>query len=267
MEVSITRNGRIATLTFESGSMHRRLREDLWESILLVDDDPDVDAVIVTGRRNVFLAGADLKEVLALDSEAAVADFLELPHRLVDKFCHSKKLLIAAINGYCLGGGLELALSCDIRFAVSDFCDSEGRPIPFIGFPETQIGLTPALGGAHLAATVVGVGRAKELLFDARPITAQRAYEIGLVNRLAPRASLLAETEAAACGFVRNSGLALSVTKRLLAASPYAPGLKSALGDACHAFAECCASAETRDRIVRSREEQRRKFRSLAGAA
>jgi enoyl-CoA hydratase/carnithine racemase len=267
MEVSITRNGRIATLTFESGSMHRRLREDLWESILLLDEDSDVDAVIVTGRRNVFLAGADLKEVLALENEAAVAEFLSLPHRLVNKFCHAKKLLIAAINGYCLGGGLELALACDIRVAVDDFCDSAGRPIPFIGFPETQIGLTPALGGAHLAATVIGVGRAKELLFDARPITAQRAYEIGLVNRLVPRANLLAETEAAVNSYLNNSGLALSATKRLLGESPYSPNLDGALCDAMHAFAECCISGETRDRIARSREAQRQRFRNVAGAA
>ena len=195
------------------------------------------------------------------------ADFLGLAHSLVEKFCLSGKPVIAAINGYCLGGGLELALACDLRLAVSDFEDSEGRGIPYLGFPEAHLGLIPAVGGAHLAAELIGPGRAKELLFSARPITAQRAYEIGLVSRLTTRARLMDEAEEAAREMLANSSLALGATKRLLSRSPYGANLGAALDDARHAFSVCCGSQETAARIAQTREEQRMKFRRLAGAA
>lgn len=265
MQISIERKSGIAIVTFEAAVLQRALREELWRAFTELENDPGTGVIIVTGKKNVFMAGADLKEVTVLDGEESVADFLGLAHTLVERFCRSPKPVIAAINGYCLGGGLELALACDLRFAVSDFDDAEGRPIPYLGFPEARLGLIPAVGGAHLAAELIGPGRAKELLFSARPITAQRAYDIGLVNRLACRATLMDEAEEAAREMLANSPLALAQTKGLLSRSSYTLNLRAALDDARHAFAVCCQSEEAAACIARSREEQRVAFRRLAG--
>jgi enoyl-CoA hydratase len=267
MQVSITRKNRIATITFESGVLNRSFREDLWQAFTHLEQDPQTGAIIVTGRKNLFMAGADLKEVTALQGEEDVAAFLGLAHRLVHKFCESPIPVVAAINGYCLGGGLELALACDLRFAVSDFHDTAGSSVPYLGFPETQLGLIPAVGGAHLAAQVLGAGRAKELLFDARPITAQRAYEIGLVNRLSTRARLMHDVEEAVSTMLSNSSLAIGETKRLVTRSFYTADLGTALDEARQAFAVSCQSRDTVERIARSREEQRQRFRRSSGAA
>jgi enoyl-CoA hydratase/carnithine racemase len=265
MEISVSRKERIAIVTFESGALSRPLREELWRTMSDLDGDTETDAVILTGKKRVFMSGADLREVAALADERAVAEFLALAHRLVAKFCHSSKLIVAAINGYCLGGGLELALACDLRLAVSDFRDADGSSVPYLGFPEARLGLVPALGGAHLAAAIIGNGRANELLMSARPITAERAYEIGLVNALVPRERLLQGAEEMTREILINSALAVCGVKRLLQRSRYSPDLERALSDAREAFARCCASPETAARIARSREEQRIRFRQMAG--
>src|SRR5215471_6482507 len=118
MELSLQRNGRIATVKFEAPSLSRPLLRELWTVMSELETDEAIQVVIFTGQRNIFMTGACLKEIVALNSHAAALAFLELPHALVKLFCRSDKVLIAAINGYCLGGGLEFALTCDFRIMV-----------------------------------------------------------------------------------------------------------------------------------------------------
>ena len=265
-EVSIVKRDGVAILTFESPVLGHSLLYAVGRTIIRLDGDPEVGAIVLTGRKNVFMTGADLKEVMELQDESLAADFLSVPKLIVNRIFKSKKILIGAINGYCLGGGLEVALLCDLRIAVDEVKDWAGRSVPFIGFPEASLGIIPPLGGVHLLAETIGLGRAKEMLLNAKPITAQRACEIGLVNGLASQESLLEEAEALAQQILRNSPLALQATKQLLHQSPYALRFEQALDEAAAAFAGCCDSTEKNDRIAAVLQERRMQFRKSGEA-
>jgi enoyl-CoA hydratase len=258
--------GSIATVVFSSPSLRRALQEDLWQTMDALETNPDVTVVVFTGRRNVFMTGADLGEILALKDRLSAAEYLDLPHAIVAQFCRSKKILIAAINGHCLGGGLELALACDFRLATDHVRDIEGRSVPFLGFPEARLGLAPALCGGYLAARIVGPSQAKELFLYAEPITAEHALKIGLVNAVVSRETLMEEAWGIAQKMAANSASAIALTKPLLDFNRNGLNLDTAMRDAREAFAECCVSPDTIERIQRLRSERLGSFRSLVGA-
>lgn len=231
-----------------------------------LEADPNIAVVIFTGRRSIFMTGAALGEIAVLKEWSAAVEYLELPHSIVSQFCNSGKVLIAAINGYCLGGGLELALACDLRLAVDQVRDVEGRGVPFLGFPEAQLGLVPALCGAYLAEEILGLARAKELFFVAEPITAEHALRIGLVNAVASRETLMDEALQLAQKIAANSSSSLALTKRLLHLRRDGASLEGAMRETRNAFAECCVSADTGERIRRLQAERVGKFRNSVGA-
>ena len=266
VEVSVSRKDGVAVVTFESPVLGHSLLYTIGRTIIALDSDAEIRAIVLTGRKNVFITGADLKEVVQLTDRGLAADFLSVPKLIANRIFNSSKVLIAAINGYCLGGGLEVALLCDLRVAVDEVKDWGGRSVPYIGFPEATLGIIPPLGGVHLLAETIGLGRAKELLFKAQPITAARAYEIGLVNALASPDRLLQEAENVARQILRNSPLALGATKHLLHGSPYSLRFEDALSEASEAFASCCASGEKNDRIALLLEERRLQFRKSGEA-
>jgi enoyl-CoA hydratase len=265
-ELSVERKDGAAVVTFEAATLRRPFLKELWQAMQLLESDPEIRILIFTGRKNIFMTGADLKEIRALKTKAAARQFLVLPHSLVRKFCCSKKILIAAINGYCLGGGLELALACDIRIASREVRNGEGRSVPYIGFPETELGLVPAVGGAYLAAQVIGLARAKELFLRAEPINADQAQSIGLVNAVVDGTRLLEEAQQLARGMLVNSLPALLRVKRLLRPRVTGSNLGNALRETAAAFAQCCVSNDTNERIRRVSEERRLRFRCFAQA-
>jgi len=225
-----------------------------------------VAVIVFTGRRNVFMTGADLGEILALKDRRAAAEYLDLPHSIVTQFCRSRKILIAAINGHCLGGGLELALACDFRVAADHVRDLEGHSVPFLGFPEARLGLAPALGGAYLATGIVGPSKAKELFFYGDPVAAEHALKIGLVNAVVRRETFMEEVRYIAAKMAANSAAAVALTKPLLDRDRNGSSLDAALMDARQAFAECCVSSDTIERIRGLRNERLGKFRRAVGA-
>jgi enoyl-CoA hydratase len=166
--------------------------------------DPDVRSVILTGAGRAFCAGEDLKETSAGKSFTqwtVEVDALQDVQRVI---LGLGKPLIAAVNGYALGGGLEFALSCDIRIAARD---------AQFGFPETGVGLTVTTAGTKLITQIVGLGKAKELIFTGRFIDAQEALEIGLVNQVVDNDSLM-KTAMAMCRSINDrSPLALKLSR------------------------------------------------------
>jgi enoyl-CoA hydratase/carnithine racemase len=265
-ELSVELQGGIATVTFASPSLQRVFQEDLWRTMDTLENNPEVAVVVLTGRRNIFMTGADLGEILALKDRRAAAEYLDLPHSIVTQFCRSRKILIAAINGHCLGGGLELALACDFRLAVDHVRDMEGHSVPFLGFPEARLGLAPALGGAYLATGIVGSSNAKELFLYGEPVTAAHGLKIGLVNAVVSREALIEEARRIAGKMASNSAAAVALTKPLLNLDRSGRSLDCALMNAREAFAECCVSPETIERIRGLRSERLGKFRSAVGA-
>ncbi|MHB8828775.1 MAG: enoyl-CoA hydratase/isomerase family protein [Syntrophales bacterium] len=163
-------------------AINEALLKGLMRHLQMAQQDKDVRSVILTGAGKSFCAGEDLKETSSgksFEQWAVEIDALQDVQRMV---LGLGKPLIGAINGYAVGGGLEFALSCDIRVASDD---------AFFGFPETGVGLTVTTAGTKLITQIVGLGKAKELIFTGRLVDAAEALAIGLVNSVVRREALL----------------------------------------------------------------------------
>ncbi len=173
-----------------------------------------VGAIILTGAGdNAFVAGADIKEMAGL-SALEMRAFSEMGRRLGDAFAGCNKPVIAAINGYALGGGCELALACDIRIA-SDRAK--------LGQPEVNIGIVPGFGGSQRLPRLVGAGWAAELIYTGETIDAATAERIGLVNRVVPADRLLEEAKGIARKILEKSPAAIALAKACLRAAMEMP--------------------------------------------
>jgi enoyl-CoA hydratase len=155
---------------------------------LLANDE--VKAIIITGGgTNAFVAGADIpeiKEQFESSDEAGASEFIERGHRTFLKIERATKPVIAAINGFCLGGGLELAMSCHMRI-----CSDRAR----LGQPEINLGIIPGWGGTQRLARLTNKGKAIELILTGDMITSQDAYRVGLVNKVVPAGAVLKEAQ------------------------------------------------------------------------
>lgn len=167
--------------------------------------DPAVRTVIVTGGTQYFSAGADLNEALEVRSVPAAMDFLGNLHRLNNRIETLDKPVIAAIEGFCMTGGLELALACDLRVA------GEGSSF---AITSARIGTVAGAGGTQRLPRIVGKANALEMLFAAEPIGCAEAYRIGLINRCTDRGGALTEALAMARVHAERAPLSLALMKR-----------------------------------------------------
>ncbi len=167
-----------------------------------LQNDHEVRVIILTGSgEKSFVAGADIKEFSNFNQEEAEELARNGQNSLFDKIENLNKPVIAAVNGFALGGGLELAMSCHIRYA------SENAKL---GLPEVTLGLIPGYGGTQRLPKLVGKGIANEMIFSAKMIPVQKAKEIGLVNEVFPAEELLAKTKELASIIAKNSPMAIS---------------------------------------------------------
>lgn len=174
----------------------------------------DVGAIILTGAGDkAFVAGADIKEMAGL-SGVEMQRFSEAGRRLGDAISACPKPVIAAVNGFALGGGCELAIACDIRIA-SDRAK--------FGQPEVNLGIIPGFGGSQRLPRLVGPGWAAELVFTGDRIDAARAERIGLVNRVVPHARLLEEAKVLAGKILAKGPAAIALAKACLRAAQEMP--------------------------------------------
>ncbi len=165
------------------------------------ESDPEVRVIILTGSgEKAFIAGADIGEFSGLSAETG-ALFARRGQAMTRTIENCTKPVIAAINGFALGGGTEIALACHIRLA------SENAKL---GQPEVGLGIIPGYGGTQRLPRLVGKGKAMELIFTGRKVDAREALEIGLVNKVVPLADLISEAEALAREIIRNAPLAIS---------------------------------------------------------
>lgn len=186
-------------------AINRAMREELAVAIAEIEADTDVRAVIFTGGAKVFAAGADIAAMVdstAMDMFGPSA-LWELTFRMEE----SKKPYIAAIAGFCLGGGSELALACDIRIAAES---------ARFGQPEINVGIIPGAGGTVRLTRLVGMGKASELVLTGKIIPAGEALAISLVNRVVPDDKLLDEAIGMAREITRHSPVAVSLAKYAL---------------------------------------------------
>ncbi len=233
-------------------ALNLKMLEEISRAVKNGNEDPEVRGLIITGGgTNAFCAGADLKMMAGFSPEGA-AKMVQTGHRAFLAVEESPKPVIAAVNGLALGGGNELAMSCDIRF-VSD----RAR----FGQPEVGLGLIPAWGGTQRMSRLIGVGKAKELIFSGQIINAQEAFRIGLVNKIVPDGEeLRAATDYVRMLAAKVSPLAVSQAKIAINEGIQVASLKDALEYEVKAIRVLAASDDLREGVQAFLEKRPPKF-------
>jgi enoyl-CoA hydratase len=226
---------------------------ELGEAFESFKEDQDVKAVILTGTgEKAFIAGADIKELSELNESQGRAYVLE-GQRVTKAIENYPKPVIAAVNGFALGGGTEFALACHLRIA------SENAKM---GQPEVKLGLIPGFGGTQRLARLVGKGKAMELIFTGRIIGAQEALAVGLVNKIVPAEELTAVCEATAKEMIANGPVALRFAIEAINQGLDVP-LDKGLDLEAELFGKICATADSKEGTKAFLEKRRAEFKGL----
>ena len=205
--VEVTKQGNIGIVTMNRpealNALSSQVFADLTAALDVVEKDDDIYVVIITGAGRSFVAGADIGEMATMNVEEGLA-FSELGNNLMMRVDLFSKPTIAAVNGFALGGGCELALAADIRVA------SEKAKF---GQPEVGLGIIPGFGGTQRMARIIGTGAAMELIYTADTIDAKRALEIGLVQHVVPAEELMDFAMAMANKIASKAQVAIRTSK------------------------------------------------------
>jgi len=204
--ILLNKENKIAVITINRpeslNALNAKTISELSSALEELNEDAECRAIILTGSgEKSFVAGADIKEFSDFGQEKAQELARNGHHSLFNKIENMTKPVIAAVNGFALGGGLELAMACHIRYA------SENAKL---GLPEVTLGLIPGYGGTQRLPKLVGKGIANEMIFSAKMVPAARAKEIGLVNEVYPIEELLTKTRELANTIAGNSPMAIS---------------------------------------------------------
>lgn len=212
--------------------------------------DKSVRVVIVTGEGDkAFVAGADILEMKDLTAIEGSA-FAQRGHDAMSTLENMEKPVIAAVNGFALGGGFELALCCDFIYA-SDKAK--------MGFPETTLGIHPGFGGTQRTTKLVGTAKAKELIFAGKTINAQEAHEIGLVNKVVPHEQLMNEVLAIAEKIKTNGPFGIRLAKECINKSQSLAG-KEGLTFEANNFGMCFATKDQKEGMTAFTEKRKATF-------
>lgn len=246
---------RILTLTINRpdklNALNRQTLQELYAAMIDAHGDADIRAVIVTGAGDkAFVAGADIGEIRAQSATEARA-FSEFGQNLMLLIQHFDKPVIAAINGFALGGGLELALACHLRLASDN---------ARLGLPEIKLGLMPGFGGTQRLVRLTGSTIALEMILSGEPIGAERAQTLNLVNRVtAPGELIDAATKLAS----RLAGAAPEAVRGILQATLQGAetDLQTGLALETARFALCCATEDMREGTAAFLEKRKPQFK------
>jgi len=245
--IAVERHGPVAVITIDReealNAFDLPTLTELRDRLAELAGDDGVRAVVLTGAgEKAFAAGADIKYMSGLDPEGAKA-WGALGHETASLLETMPKPTIAAINGFALGGGCELALACDIRYAAAR---------AKLGQPEINLAIVPGWGGTQRLARVCGVGVAKELIFTGRTVDAEEALRIGLVNAIAD--PVLDKALAVAQELAEKSAGALALAKRLVNMAP------AGLAVEAEEFGELFGSADAKEGLLAFVEKRKPRF-------
>lgn len=206
--VLLEKKGHVAVATIHRPEVLNALSDavlaELEETLSAIAKDADIRALVVTGAgEKSFVAGADIEGLVHL-KKAQGEECSKRGNKIFRQLEELPIPTIAAVNGYALGGGCELAMSCDIRLCADN---------AIFGLPEVGLGITPGYGGTQRLARLIGMGMAKQLVFTAKPIQAEEALRVGLVNAVYPQEELLGAAEKMAERITRNAPIAVRAAK------------------------------------------------------
>ena len=250
IRLEVTRQ--VAVVTIDNppvNALHPDVSDELLSALDEALNDPRVRALILTGVGKAFVAGADIPHFLTLDRLRAERYSLQIQH-MQERLQAAHFPIIAAINGFALGGGCELAMACDIRLAA----DSAR-----LGQPEVGLGIIPGAGGTQALPRLVPVGTAKKLLFTGEHLSAAEALRLGLVDEVLPAAELLTRAHALAERIAANAPLAVRMAKKAVNL-----GLQTTLGEGLRLeaalFGELFESADVKEGVAAFMEKRKPVF-------
>jgi len=244
---------RVATVTFNNPPANL-LSIGVWNELERHVDrlatDSSIKVIVVTSSGRFFCPGADLKELQSIDTAQQAKDVSFRGQTLLNRMEQLDKPILAAINGSCIGGGMELAMACHLRFAsvASSF-----------GFPEINLGLIPGWGGTQRLPKLIGISKATELLLTGSLISADEAQRCGIVNAVWPEADLLTRTQELAERLAQKGSLGLRAVLRALRAATNSP-LSEGLAQEAELFGELFETKDAKEGINAFLEKRPPKF-------
>jgi len=245
----------IATITFNRpkalNALNDALLKEFSQALDNIAKDEDVRVLILTGAgEKAFVAGADITELSAFNTLQAKA-FSQKGHKTIDKLQELAIPVIAAVNGFALGGGSEVALACDFIYASEN---------AVFGLPEINLGIMPGFGGTQRLPRLIGKNMAKEMIFTGKMIRADEAYKIGLANKIFPPESLMDEVLKTAKTIALKGKVSLRCAKHAVNT-----GMNSDLMTGCNmeidAFALCFASEDAKEGTSAFLEKRKAEFK------
>jgi enoyl-CoA hydratase len=248
--------GGIATVTINRpeslNALNSQVYTELYEVFGEIEKDDEVRVVILTGSgERAFVAGSDITE-MAPKSSQEIVGFVEIARQASDRIYYLSKPVIAAINGYALGGGCELTMCCDLRIA-----SEKAR----FGQPEVNVGVIPGAGGTQRLSRLIGMTRAKELIYTGDMIDAATALSYGLVNKVVPVEDLQKEARALAEKLLTRSGAILAMAKAAVTGGA-SMSLPDALNYEAQCFSLCFATEDQKEGMKAFMEKRKAEFKN-----
>lgn len=251
--LSVAITDRIATVTLNnppSNLLNASVLKELDQAFDKLEATDTVRVVVLTASGRFFCPGADIKELAQLNTAYQGSELSGLGQALLNRIERFDKPVIAAINGTCVGGGLELAMACHIRVAAAGIQ---------LGLPEIKLGLIPGFGGTQRLPRIIGPSKAAELILTGEVITSEEALALGLVNRVVPLADLLKQAQVLAGMITAKGRLAIQSALRAIRTSLDSP-LAEGLARESELFGELCESADEKEGITAFLEKRPPKF-------
>ena len=245
--------GPIAVLTINRpkalNALNSETLTELNEVLTEIEARDDIKVVILTGAgETAFVAGADIAEMVNFTAADGRAFGMRASEPFF-KLQNMRQVTIAAVNGFALGGGCEISMACDIRIASEN---------ALFGQPECGLGIIPGFGGTQRLARLVGMGRAKEMIFACTNIDAAEAYRIGLVNKVVPQEELMATAKKMAGKIARNASYAVSVAKAAIN-NGYDMDIKNAVEYEANLFGMTCSTHDKTEGMTAFLEKRKEK--------
>lgn len=247
--------GRVRYITINRESKLNALNKitlaELHEAFTHALADKVIGGIIITGAgAKAFVAGADIAEFASLDAAGGTALSKEGHEKVFDLIANGNKPVIAAVNGFALGGGLELAMACHIRIASDN---------AKMGLPEVTLGLIPGYGGTQRLTNLVGKGKALEMIMTADMITAAEAYQYGLVNYVVTQDELLSKTEELMGKILSRAPLAIAAAIKAVnaASDPSINGYALEIAE----FGKCFDTADMKEGVAAFMEKRKAGFK------
>ncbi|MHB8482154.1 MAG: enoyl-CoA hydratase [Nitrospiria bacterium] len=251
--VNYTVEDHIAVVTINNppaNALGTPVMREVEEVFAGLEKDQNVRVIVFTGAGQAFISGADIKEIASINSAKKGEEVTTLGQSILNKIEKMEKPVIAAINGWCLGGGLELAMACHMRIT-----SERGR----FGQPEINLGIIPGFGGTQRLVRIVGKAKATELILTGDMITAPEAKEIGLVNKVVPEAELMKQAVGLAKKIAQKGKVAVRKAMQAMDAGTHFT-LEEGLRLESKNFGDLCETADKSEGIKAFLEKRQPRF-------